>query len=84
MATITIRGLDEKGTALLKKQAKKNGLSVNMYLLKVIKEDIGLEKKRNVSHHELDNLAGTWSEEDYQEFQNNIADFEKIDQDLWK
>ncbi len=34
-------------------------------------------------HHELDELAGTWSQKEAAKFQKNTADFEKIDKDLW-
>jgi len=33
---------------------------------------------------ELDHLAGTWSDEDYEDFQKRVADFEKIDEKMWK
>jgi hypothetical protein len=30
------------------------------------------------------NLAGTWSEKDFAEFQKRIADFEVVDEKMWK
>ncbi len=50
----------------------------------LLKEGLKLEKKpRMVVYHDLDHLAGTWSDEDYSEFQKKVADFEKLDKDLW-
>lgn len=34
--------------------------------------------------HDLDHLAGTWSAEDLAEFEAAVADFEKIDEELWR
>ena len=38
-----------------------------------------LDSRKMVVYH----LAGTWSDKDYSEFQKKVADFEKIDKDLW-
>jgi len=43
-----------------------------------------LEKKQFKTYHDLDHLAGTWTEEEYTEFTNATADFGKIDEELWK
>lgn len=85
MSTITIRGIDETTTRILKERAKKEGISVNAVLLKTLRESLGLEKKRRkVIHNDLDHLAGTWSEKDFAEFQKRIADFETVDEKMWK
>jgi hypothetical protein len=53
--------------------------------LKIVKESLGLKKKsRIVTYTDLDHLAGTWDEKDYAEFQNRVADFEVVDENLWK
>ncbi len=54
-------------------------------LLRILREALGLKKRRRtVVYNDLDKLAGTWSKKDYAEFQNKIADFEKVDEDIWK
>src|SRR5208337_4383291 len=85
MSTMTIRGLDELTIKALKEKAKKERTSVNAALVKLIQEELGLKKKkRTVVYDDLDNLAGTWSDKDYKEFQKKIEDFEKIDKSIWK
>ena len=85
MSTITIRGIDETTARVLKERAKKEGISVNAVLLKTLKESLGLEtKNRTVVHTDLDHLAGTWTEKDFSEFQKKIADFETVDEKMWK
>jgi plasmid stability protein len=85
MATMTIRGLDEMTIKALKEKAKQEGTSVNAALVKLVKEELGLKKrKRMVVYNDLDHLAGTWSDKEYKEFQKMMKDFEKIDETMWK
>lgn len=32
----------------------------------------------------LDKLAGSWSQEEFEEFEKNTAVFEQIDEELWR
>jgi plasmid stability protein len=76
MPTMTIRGLDELTIKALKDKAKQEGTSVNAALVKLIKEELGLrKKKRMVVYNDLDHLAGTWSDRDYKEFQKEDQGF---------
>ena len=85
MATMTVRGIDTEVAKLLKDQANSEGTSVNALLLKMVKESLGIEKKRRTKiYHDLDHLAGTWSEKDLKEFQKNVEYLEKVDKELWK
>ena len=85
MGVITIRGIDNEIAKILKEKAKKEGISVNTILLKTIRNALGLEKKkRTIVYDDLDYLAGTWNEKDYLEFKKKIADFEAIDEKMWK
>lgn len=40
-------------------------------------------KKKKTTYHDLDKLAGTWSEKDKRTFEKNVKAFDKIDQELW-
>lgn len=85
MATMTIRGLDELTIKALKEKAKEAGTSVNTTLVNLLKEDLGLKKKkRMVVYNDLDHLAGTWSDKEYKEFQRVMKDFETVDETMWK
>lgn len=85
MATMTVRGIDDEVAKLLKDQANSEGISVNALMLKMVKESLGIEKKRRRKiYHDLDHLAGTWSEKDLKEFQKNVEDLEKVDKEIWK
>ena len=85
MGAITIRGIDNEIAKALKERAKKEGASINSIVLRIVKEALGLEKKkRTIIYTDLDHLAGTWDKKDYAEFQRKIADFETIDKNIWK
>lgn len=84
MATMTLRGIDDRISNALKEQAKKEGTSVNSLTLKLLKEKLGLEKqKRNLLYDDLDHLAGTWSAEQAAAFEEAVAGFEKVDEKMW-
>jgi len=85
MGAMTIRGLDEMTIKALKDKAKQEGSSINAALLKILRKELGTEKKKHtVVYHDLDHLAGTWDRRDIAEFQKNVEDFEKIDEKMWK
>ncbi|HHT9121836.1 MAG TPA: FitA-like ribbon-helix-helix domain-containing protein [Candidatus Wunengus sp. YC63] len=85
MATMTIRGIDDEVAKLLKDRAKSEEISINGLVLKMVKESLGIEKKKRMKiYRDLDHLAGTWSEKELKEFQKHVEDMEKIDEEIWK
>jgi hypothetical protein len=86
MATLSIRGLDEETARLLKDAAQKAGSSVNAQVLELIRRGLGLGEGRGRAgrYRDLDHLAGTWSEEEAQEFEAATAAFEVVDEELWR
>ena len=85
MGTMTLRGIDDRIAGALKDRARKENASVNTVMLKILKESLGLEKKkRSALYDDLDHLAGTWSEQDAAEFERATAVFETVDADMWK
>ncbi|MDD5284802.1 MAG: hypothetical protein PHD54_03000 [Desulfuromonadaceae bacterium] len=85
MTTMTLRGIDDTISGALKEKARREDTSVNTVMLRILKEGLGIEKKkRNVVYDDLDHLAGTWSAADAAEFEQATAVFEKVDEDMWK
>lgn len=70
--------------SLLKKEAAKQKISINSLILLIIERGLGVAHKtqKNV-FHDLDDLAGTWSDKDQKTFDDSIKSFEKIDKELW-
>ncbi|MEW6186373.1 MAG: antitoxin [Thermodesulfobacteriota bacterium] len=85
MKTISLRGIDEELAENLKKTAKKKGDSINKTVLEILRHSLGVgSKKRERVYHDLDDLAGTWSKTDWQQFQKTTKPFSAVDKDLWK
>jgi len=86
MANLSIRGLDDKALAALKRRAAKEHASVNMLVLRFIEQGLGLRRAKPAltRHDDLDALAGTWRKQDAREFERATAAFAKVDAALWK
>jgi plasmid stability protein len=85
MKTITVRGVDPDLDRAIKSRAEGDSISVNQWVLKILKKATGMEKEPLFrKHQDLDELAGGWTKEDAAAFQKNTQIFEKIDEDVWK
>lgn len=85
MTTMTIRGIDDTLAQTLKKLARSQGMSINALTLRLIREATGVDKKKRTTvHHDLDSLAGTWSQYDEHEFRLATEEFNHIDAEIWK
>ncbi|MCI5122521.1 MAG: antitoxin [Candidatus Electrothrix sp. AUS4] len=84
--SISIEGVDEQLTALLKQQAAKARTSVNQFILDTLKRHVGLakEKKLTEEYDDLDHLFGSWSKEEFSEIQGTIGSERRIDLELWQ
>lgn len=70
--------------SLLKKKATKQKISINSLILQIIEQDLGIaHPTKKTVFHDLDHLAGTWSNKDKKAFDDNIKCFENIDKELW-
>ena len=85
MKTLSIRGVDEDLARHVKIAAKKEGKSVNNFVLDTLRKQFGVGKEKRFSRewHDLDNLFGTWSAEEYAAIQGRIDAQRQIDEELW-
>ena len=84
MKTLTLRGIDNTLASALKKASEQSHTSINKTAIRLLKEALGLEKKKYRTYHDLDHLAGTWTEEEYEQFREATKEFGKIDKDIWE
>jgi hypothetical protein len=86
MKNITIRGIDETLDQALKTAADRESRSINQLVLEVLRERFGLAKAAHHTrrHHDLDDLFGRWSKEDYQRIEAMVSEQRKVDRELWK
>lgn len=85
-ATVTMPKLDSATLAMIADEAERTGAPVEAVVRRLILR--GLEAERQSAqptlHHDLDDLAGTWSAEEAEEFLRAVADFDQIDAALWQ
>jgi hypothetical protein len=85
MKNITIRGIDDILEQALRTAAEKESRSVNQLVLDMLKERFGLTKVANHTrrYHDLDDLFGCWSTEEYESIQGVVDEQRKVDPELW-
>jgi hypothetical protein len=86
MTQLTVRGIDEQLLLALKAQATQRGVSVNRLVLESLRKMTGQTSDCQAPQrfHDLDYLAGTWTEEAYTEFQAALVQQRQIDPELWQ
>ena len=85
MKTLTIRGIDSELDTKIREKANQKEESINKIVLQLLKSSFGIEKNKVFStYHDLDSLAGTWTKEDEDSFNQNIKELSEVDKDLWK
>lgn len=85
MKTLTLRGIDDELARDLERVAKQGNDSMNAVILRLLRDKLGLSKpKFGEIHHDLDDLAGTWTEEEAREFGEVVQEFSHIDEEMWK
>lgn len=83
---LIISELDTTIAAWLDQEAKRSGETGEHVAQRLIRRGIEAEQSKQdvVRHHDLDALAGTWSEEEAAEFLRSVEDLHQIDPALWK
>ncbi len=87
MKQLTIRGFDEDLAHRIERLAELEGISLNQAVLRLLRKgaDIGEKKdKMDVVGSSLDHMIGTWTEKEAKEIEQAGADFEEIDESMWK
>ena len=86
MKQLTVRGVENELHQRLKSEAERRGLSVNRYVLSLLKQAVGPTEPNTLQKQvfdDLDHLAGTWSQEDADEFDRTLKQQRYIDGELW-
>ncbi len=66
-------------------KTKEQESSLNSTVLSLLRDSLGLKTPKRLDRKsDLDDLAGTWSEEELLEFNEATHAFEAIDEALWK
>jgi hypothetical protein len=81
-SNFNLRGISSDLMILLKREAKRLNISVNILILQMIERGLGITRKK-IMYHDLDHLAGSWSSAEAKKFEEDTQYFEQIDKDLW-
>ncbi len=83
MKALTVRNVDARLASALARETRRRGTSLNQTVLDVLRRGLGIDQATPQTNG-LEKLAGTWTDEDLQEFEANVAMFEVIDPELWR
>lgn len=83
MAAITLRNIPPKLQEVIRRRAGADGLSLNKTVLRMLEEAAGQRQAERHLHHDLDHLAGTWTEEEAAAFEAALAEQRTVDPELW-
>ena len=83
MKTITVRNVPPDMAAALERERRLRGLSLNRTVLSLMREALELSNPRRRSNG-LRRFAGTWTADDSRQFEENVASFRAIDEEMWK
>lgn len=65
----------------LEREKRRRGRSLNQTVIDLLGQSLGVGGSRS---NGLGRLAGSWDEKDAREFEQAIAPFEQIDEELWR
>lgn len=80
MPNLSLRGLDEATLSRIRSRARRLKLSVNGLIVQTLKRHYSPATR---TRDQIDELAGTWSQREYDEFMSAIKPFSEIDAELW-
>ncbi|MGH8245037.1 MAG: FitA-like ribbon-helix-helix domain-containing protein [Gammaproteobacteria bacterium] len=85
MTQLTIRDVDPMLHGELKREAARQGTSLNRVVLSLLREAVGLTQDRQPrTYDDLDHLIGIWTDEEAAEFEEAIAPLRAIDPEMWQ
>lgn len=83
MSYLTIRGLPQDIAQALQEEKNRRGKSINQTVIELLRQALNLEWAKK-SGNGLENLAGTWDQEELDRFEHATAIFEQTDDEHWQ
>lgn len=86
MKAITVRNLPPELARLIRQKAKAERISLNRAVIGLLEEATGLgrQSRKEVFQDDLDALAGSWTNEEADEFDAFLKEHRTIDPEMWK
>jgi hypothetical protein len=83
MKAITIRNVDAALAKALARETGRRKSSLNKTVIDLLRSSLGINSSTPQTNG-LEKLAGTWSAEEFDEFESEVAIFDQIDPELWR
>ena len=80
MANLSLRGLDAETLARIRSSARRLRVSVNRLIVDTLQRHYAPKSR---PRDPIDELAGTWTRREADEFEAAIRPFSEIDRELW-
>ena len=85
MKAVTLRNLPPELERTIRQRARDRGWSLNRAVTSVLEESLGVQDRtRRARYHDLDELAGSWTKREADEFDRHLAAQRTIDPDAWR
>lgn len=86
MKVVTLRNLSPELTRIIRRRATEQRTSITKAVTGLLEEATGIRptNSRRVLYHDLDALAGTWTNEDATAFEENLGRLRQVDPELWE
>lgn len=87
MPQLTIRGFGGELENRIRVLARTEGISLNQAVLRLLRRGAGLEQENRddgLIGSDLDELIGSWTDEEAEHFNQAVEDFNVIDEDMWR
>lgn len=78
---LTIRNLPPALSEALDREKRRRGKSLNQTVIELLGQGLGAEGPRS---NGLGRLAGGWGEDEFRDFERATAQFEALDEELWR
>lgn len=78
---LTIRNLPPALADALDREKRRRGKSLNQTVIDLLGQGLGAQGVRS---NGLGRLAGGWSEDEFRDFEQATAQFEAVDEELWR
>ncbi len=83
MQYLTVRNIPGELAIALEAEKHRRHLSLNQTVIELLRQVLGVGSGRKRSNG-LARLAGTWTEEELEQFETATAVTEEIDEELWR
>ena len=85
MKAVTLRHFPASLERTIRQRAKVKGVSVNKFVIDLLRAHLGKSEARPARrYHDLDSLAGSWTKQEAEAFDQTLAQQRTTDPKTWK